>query len=86
MKKLLGKKIGKNEKLPTISEPKEVTLTDSDYQLKKLFKKGVNFMADEKLEEACEAFEQVLRIDPDSVDTMLKLGYARFHLDDYAEL
>ena len=85
MKKLLGKKIGKNEKLPTISEPKEVTLTDSDYQLKKLFKKGVNFMADEKLEEACEAFEQVLRIDPDSVDTMLKLGYARFHLDDYAE-
>ena len=50
MKKLLGKKIGKNEKLPTISEPKEVTLTDSDYQLKKLFKKGVNFMADEKLE------------------------------------
>ena len=34
---------------------------------------------------ACEAFEQVLRIDPDSVDTMLKLGYARFHLDDYAE-
>ena len=27
----------------------ETSLTDSDYQRRKLFKKGVNFMADEKL-------------------------------------
>ncbi len=85
MKKLLGKKIGKKEDLPVTKDPGKITLTDNEYQLKKLFKKGINFMADEKLEEACEAFEQALRIDPDNVDAMLKLGYARFHLDDYGE-
>lgn len=42
-------------------------------------------MADEKLEEAVEVFEQALRIDPENIETMMKLGYARFHLDDHAE-
>ena len=42
-------------------------------------------MADEKLEEAITVFEQALRIDPDNVETLLKLGYARFHLDDHHE-
>lgn len=63
---------------------REESLTDSDYQRRKLFKKGVNLMADEKLEDASEAFEQALRFDPDSVETLLKLGYARFHLSDHA--
>ncbi|RNJ77744.1 MAG: tetratricopeptide repeat protein [Nitrosopumilus sp. H13] len=40
-------------------------------------------MADEKLEEAAIVFEQALRIDPDSVETLMKLGYARFHLEDH---
>ena len=67
-------------------EPKEETsLTDADYNKNKLFKKGVNLMADEKLEDAAQVFEQVLRIDPDNVDALLKLGYARFHLDDYSD-
>ena len=70
MKKLLGKKIGKKEDLPVTKDPGKITLTDNEYQLKKLFKKGINFMADEKLEEACEAFEQALRIDPDNVDAV----------------
>ena len=61
------------------------SLVDSDYNRKKLYKKGVNLMADEKLEDACEAFEQALRIDAGSVETLLKLGYARFHLDQYIE-
>lgn len=60
-------------------------ITDPDYARKKLHKKGVNLMADEKLEEACEVFEQALRIDSDSVETLLKLGYARFHLDQHIE-
>lgn len=68
------------------TENSEITsLVDADYNRKKLFKKGVNLMADEKLEEAVEVFEQALRIDPENIETMMKLGYARFHLDDHAE-
>ena len=63
----------------------ETSLTDADYNRNKLFKKGVNLMADEKLEDAVQVFEQVLRIDPDNVDALLKLGYARFHLDDHLD-
>ena len=66
------------------SEKKEITsLVDADYNRKKLFRKGVNLMADEKIEDAVEVFEQALRIDPDNIETLMKLGYARFHLDDH---
>ena len=73
----------KVEKKPDSTIPKERSLVDSDYNRKKLFKKGVNLMADEKLEDAVVVFEQALRIDPDNVETLMKLGYARFHLDDH---
>jgi tetratricopeptide (TPR) repeat protein len=63
----------------------ETGLTNADYQRNRLFKKGINFMADEKLEEASRAFEMILRTDPNDVESMLKLGYSRFHLDDYSE-
>ena len=63
---------------------KESKLTDSDYSRNKLFKKGVAMMADERMEEAAQAFEDALRIDPGHVDSLLKLGYARFHMDDYS--
>lgn len=66
-------------------EVKETSLVDSDYNRKKLFKKGVNLMADEKLEEASVVFEQALRIDPKNVETLMKLGYARFHLEEHGE-
>ena len=62
----------------------ESKLTDVDYSRNKLFKKGIQLMADEKMEEAANAFEQALRIDPGHVDSLLKLGYARFHMDDFA--
>lgn len=62
----------------------ESKLMDSDYSRNKLFKKGIRLMADEKMEEAVHAFEQALRIDPGHVDSLLKLGYARFHMDDYS--
>ena len=86
MKKLFGKKSketdeSKSEKV----EVKNTSLVNPDYNRKKLFKKGINFMADEKLEDAVDVFQQALRIDPYSVETLLKLGYARFHLDDHIE-
>jgi len=75
-------------KKPFQKKPKEIkeetSLTDADYNRNKLFKKGINLMADEKLDDASEVFEKVLRIDPDNVDALLKLGYTQFHLDDYA--
>ncbi|HET6517745.1 MAG TPA: tetratricopeptide repeat protein [Nitrosopumilaceae archaeon] len=85
MKKPFSRKVKseKNESKPRVE--KETSLTDADYNRKKLFKKGINLMADEKLEEAATVFEQALRIDPNNVETLLKLGYARFHLDDHAE-
>ena len=60
-------------------------LADPDYNLKRLYKKGTNLMADEKLEDAVEVFEQALRVDPGNVEILLKTGYARFHLDEHAE-
>jgi len=63
----------------------ETSLVDPDYNRKKLFKKGINLMADEKLEDAVVVFEQALRIEPDNIETLMKLGYARFHLEDHGE-
>jgi len=63
----------------------ETSLTDVDFNRKKLFSKGINLMADEKLEDASHVFQMILRIDPNDVDALLKLGYARFHLEDYTE-
>ena len=65
--------------------PKERSLVDADYNRKKLYKKGINLMADQKLEDAVMSFEMALRIDPGSIETMLKLGYAKFHLDEHSE-
>jgi len=76
----------KDEKKDTsLSTKKETSLTNVNYQRDRLYKKGVNFMADEKLEEAVETFEMILRAEPNDVDAMLKLGYSRFHLEDYPE-
>ena len=64
---------------------KETSLVDPSYNIKKLYKKGVNLMADEKLDDAIEIFEQALRIEPDNVEILMKLGYARFHLEDHLD-
>ncbi|MDC4230788.1 MAG: tetratricopeptide repeat protein [Nitrosopumilus sp.] len=84
----MKKPFSKKAKEPDEEKSKKVeetSLVDSDYNRKKLFKKGINFMADEKLEDAVMVFEQALRIDPNNVETLMKLGYARFHLDDHNE-
>ena len=87
MKRPFGKKSKEpKEEESEKPEKKETTsLVDADYNRKKLFKRGVNLMADEKLEEAVVIFEQALRIDPDNIETLMKLGYARFHLDEHGE-
>ena len=68
-----------------LKKVEETSLTNADYQRNRLYKKGINLMADEKLEEASRTFEMILRTDPNDVEAMLKLGYSRFHLDDYSE-
>ena len=75
----------KKKEETSIEKKEETSLTNADYQRNRLFKKGINLMADEKLEEASSTFEMILRTDPNDVEAMLKLGYSRFHLDDYSE-
>lgn len=73
-----------NKNLPKPADDKETSLVKADYQKNKLLKKGIHLMADERLEDAVRVFDQVLRLDPSNTDALLKLGYAKFHLDDYA--
>jgi len=82
-KKLFGlkKKSNKTE----LVKKDETSLIDANFNRNKLFSKGINRMADEKLEDASHLFEMILRINPNDVDALLKLGYCRFHLEDYAE-
>ena len=88
-KKTKGKESGQSDKVDTAKDKlvknNEKSLVDVDYTSKKLFSKGINLMADEKLEDASHIFQQILRINPNNVDALLKLGYARFHLEDYTE-
>ena len=84
-KNFFKKKSDLDKKSKTELTKQETSLTDSDFNRKKLFSKGINLMADEKLEEASRTFEMILRINPNDVDALLKLGYARFHLEDYSE-
>jgi len=86
VKKPFGKKSKEIDEFKVKKDKvEETSLVDPDYNRKKLFKKGINLMADEKLEEAVSVFEQALRIEPDNIETLMKLGYARFHLDDHGE-
>ncbi len=84
-KKSKEKEINLKKDEPGKIVTKETSLVDPSYNIKKLFKKGVNLMADEKLDDAIEIFEQALRIDPSNVEILMKLGYARFHLEDHLD-
>jgi tetratricopeptide (TPR) repeat protein len=70
--------------LPKTIDDKDTSLVKADYQRNKLLKKGIHLMADERLEDAVRVFDQVLRLDPSNIEALLKLGYSKFHLDDYA--
>src|ERR671924_972187 len=54
-----------------------------EFQKHDLYRKGINHMANEKLEDAIRSFELAIRIDPKYVDAWIKKGYAHFHLDEY---
>ena len=82
-KKLFGLKKRSDE--TSLVKKDEGSLIDVDFNRNKLFSKGINRMADEKLEDASHLFEMILRINPSDVDALLKLGYCRFHLEDYSE-
>ena len=82
-RKLFGLK--KRAAKTSLVKKDEGSLIDADFNRNKLFSKGINLMADEKLEDASHVFEMVLRINPNDVDALLKLGYSRFHLEDYSE-
>ncbi len=87
-KKKIGKKLfglKKQSAKTELVKKDETSLVDADFNRNKLFSKGINRMADEKLEDASHIFEMVLRINPNDVDALLKLGYCRFHLEDYSE-
>ena len=87
-KKKIGRKLfglKKRSDKTSLVKKDEGSLVDADFNRNKLFSKGINLMADEKLEDASHVFEMVLRINPNDVDALLKLGYSRFHLEDYSE-
>ena len=87
-KKKIGRKLfglKKKQAGTELTKKNETSLIDADFNRNKLFSKGINRMADEKLEDASHIFEMVLRINPNDVDALLKLGYCRFHLEDYTE-
>ncbi len=50
-----------------------------------LFKKGLNKMADENLDEAIQYFDLALRLDPNLIDAWIKRGYCFFHLNNYSQ-
>jgi tetratricopeptide (TPR) repeat protein len=74
----------REKNLPKPVDDKETGLVKADYQKNKLLKKGIHLMADERLEDAVKTFDLVLRLDPNNTEALLKMGYSRFHLDDYA--
>jgi len=87
-KKKIGRKLfglKKRSDKTSLVKKDEGSLIDADFNRNKLFSKGINRMADEKLEDASHIFEMILRINPNDVDALLKLGYCRFHLEDYSE-
>jgi len=55
-----------------------------DFQVRDLYKKGVNYMSNDKLSDAIRSFELALRLDPKYVEAWIKKGYSHFHLRDYS--
>jgi tetratricopeptide (TPR) repeat protein len=55
-----------------------------DFHVRDLYKKGVNYMSNDKLSDAIRSFELALRLDPKYVEAWIKKGYSHFHLRDYS--
>jgi len=74
----------KNDKTSNNSEATKNTVDHRDFQVRDLYKKGVNYMSNDKLNDAIRNFELALRLDPKFVDAWIKKGYAHFHSGDYS--
>jgi tetratricopeptide (TPR) repeat protein len=86
----MGRLFGRKQNTDYSSdEPSKKPIEDSnnanrwDLQKWDLYKKGIDQMANEKLEDAIRSFELAIRIDPNYVDAWIKKGYAHFHLGEY---
>lgn len=81
----MGRFLGKSDSGEESSNSPSTDVKGSEFAKKDLYKKGVNQMASEKLEEAIRSFDLALRIDPAYVDALIKKGICHFHMDDYAQ-
>ena len=85
IKIFVGRILGKSDSKEGTDDSSREDVKGSDFAKKDLYKKAVNQMASEKLEEAIHTFDLALRIDSAYVDAWIKKGYCHFHLDDYAQ-
>ena len=88
---LMGRLFGRKQNTDYSSdEPSKKPVEDSNYaerldlQKRDLYRRGIDQMASEKLEDAIRSFELAIRIDPNYVDAWIKKGYAHFHLGQYS--
>lgn len=83
MGRFFGKGDSNSSKDEAHSEREHVpNYSDSEFQKRDLFKKGQNYMSNDKMLDAIRSFELALRIDPKYVDAWIKKGYAHFHMGE----
>ena len=84
MGRFLGRKNTKYSNTPSENNTQQTDYNeDLEFRKHDLYKKGINHMANEKLEDAIRSFELALRIDQKYVDAWIKKGYAHFHMNEY---
>ena len=84
MGRFLGRKNTKYSNTPSENNTQQTNYNeDLEFQKRDLYKKGINHMANEKLEDAIRSFELALRLDQKYVDAWIKKGYAHFHMNEY---
>lgn len=54
------------------NEETKSTVDHRDFQVRDLYKKGINHMSNDKLSDAIRCFELALRLDPKFVDAWIK--------------
>ena len=74
----------KNDNSSNKSAAANNTVDHRDFQVRDLYKKGVNHLSNQKFNDAIRSFELALRLDPKFVEAWIKKGYAHFHMGDYS--
>src|SRR5215213_8860972 len=84
MGRFLGRKSTRYSPTPSENNTYQTDYNeDLEFQKSDLYRKGINHMENEKLEDAIRSFELALRIDQKYVDAWIKKGYAHFHMNEY---